>query len=129
MIWYQEYIQTKNSNLRNHVVIGNEDAQDLLANDFFGRVKEIKVEYVWFKVKKQQLLCTYNEFLMNNETITKHMDVSSVEYGYLIAEFSDHRERNRIREYHKFMSDLSPSQISKVVSFAIFIRILIVTSS
>ena len=95
----------------------------------FGKVKQIKVEYVWFKVKKKQLLCTFNEFGMNYTTITKYMDASSAEFGTLIAESIDYREKNRIREYHKFLSELSPSQISKVVSFALILLILILTSS
>ena len=40
----------KNYKIQNYVIIGNEDAQELLANDMFGRFKEIKVDYVWFKV-------------------------------------------------------------------------------
>jgi hypothetical protein len=127
-MWSQEYILKKNANLRNYVVIGNEDAQDL-ANNTFGKVKQIKVEYVWFKVKKKQLLCTFNEFGMNYATIIKYMNADSEEFGTLIAESIDFRERNQIKEYHKFLSELSPSQISKVVSFAIILLILILTSS
>jgi hypothetical protein len=125
----REYILTKNANLRKYVVIGNEDAQDLINNNTFGKVKQIKVDYVWFKVKKKQLLCTFNEFGMNYTTITKYMDADSEEFGTLIAESIDYREKNQIREYHKFLSELSPSQISKVVSFALILLILILISS
>ena len=66
---------TKNPNLRNYVVIGNEDAQDLLANDMFlisnQRVKAINVKYVWFTVGYKQLLCTLNKYNQNFETITR----------------------------------------------------------
>jgi hypothetical protein len=92
-------------------------------------VKQIKVDYVWFKVKKKQLLCTFNEFAMNYTTITKYMDADSEEFGTLIAESVNYREKNQIREYHKFLSELSPSQISKVVSFALILLILILISS
>jgi hypothetical protein len=129
-LWSQEYILTKNANLRKYVVIGNEDAQDLLlTNNTFGKGKQIKVEYVWFKVKKKQLLCTFNEFGMNLATITKYMNADSEEFGTLIADSIDYRERNQVRECHKFLSELSPSQIRKVVSFALILLILILTSS
>ena len=115
----QEYILLKNANLRKHVVIGNEDAQDLLLNNnTFGKGKQIKVEYVWFKVKKKQLLCTMNEYHQNFDTIRKFMNADSSEFGTLNAESVDNPERTRIREYHKFLSEFIPSQISKVVSSA-----------
>jgi len=66
---------------------------------------------------------------MNYATITKYMNVDSEEFGTLIAESIDFRERNKIREYHKFLSELSPSQISKVVSSTLILLILIHTSS
>jgi len=44
------------------------------------------------------------------------MNADSSEYGNLNAEYIDCRERIRIRDYHKFLSELSPSQISKVAS-------------
>ena len=92
-------------------------------------MKPIKVKYVWFKVKKKQLLCTFNEFGMNIATITKYMNSDSEEFGTLIAESINYRERNEIREYHRILSGLSPSQISKVVSSTIILLILILTSS
>jgi hypothetical protein len=54
-LWAQEYnILKKNANLWNYVIIGNEDAQALLfEKNTFGRVKQIKVEYVWFEAKKE----------------------------------------------------------------------------
>ena len=104
----QEYILKKNANLRKYVVIGNEDAQDLINNNTFGKVKQIKVDYVWFKVKKKQLLCTFNEFAMNYTTITKYMDADSEEFGTLIEESVNYREKNQIREYHKFFVRVVP---------------------
>jgi hypothetical protein len=123
----QEYILTKNANLRNYVIIGNEDAQDLLAHNTFGRVKQIKVEYVWFKVKSKQLLCTENEYHRNFDTISKYIIPGSDEYGTLNAESVDNPERIRIKEYHKFLSELIPSQISKVVSSAMILIIFNIT--
>ena len=128
MLLSHEYILTKNANLRNYVIIGNEDAQDLLAHNTFGRVKQIKVEYVWFKAKKKQLLCTVNEFHQNFHTISKYIIPGSDEYGTLNAESVDNQDRIRIREYHKFLSELIPSQISKVVSFAMILHIFNITS-
>ncbi len=65
----------KNDNLRNYVVIGNEDAQDNRAKYTFiisnQRVKTINVEYVWFTVGYKQLLCTLNEYNQNFGTISK----------------------------------------------------------
>ncbi len=111
----------KNPNLRNYVVIGNKDVQDLLANEMFlisnQRVKAIHVEYVWFTVGYKQLLCTLNENNQNFETIRKYKDADSSKFGTLIAESDDNRERVRIREYRRFLSELIPSQISKVVSY------------
>ena len=66
---------------------------------------------------------------MNYATITKYMDADSEDFGTLIAESIDYRERNQIKEYHKFLPELSPSQISKIVSFAIILLILILASS
>jgi hypothetical protein len=123
----QEYILTKNANLRNYVILGNEDAQDLLSNNTFGRVKQIKVEYVWFKVKKKQLLCTLNEYYKNIQTISKYEDDGSDQFGTLNAESVDIPNSNRIREYHKFLSELIPSQISKVVSSDIILLIFNIT--
>ena len=131
----QEYILTKNANPRNYVILGNEDAQDLLSNNTFGRVKQIKVEYVWFKVKRKQLLCTLNEYYKNIQTISKYEDDGSDQFGTLNAESVDIPNSNRIREYHKFLFELIPSQISKIVSFdmislifniALFLLILII---
>ena len=50
-------MRTRNARLRNYVVIGNDDAMDLGGNvSLFDisnrRVKDIKVEYVWFTVEK-----------------------------------------------------------------------------
>ncbi len=81
-------------------------------------MKQIKVEYVWFKAKKKQLLCTVNEYHQIFDTISKYIILGSDAYGTLNAESVDNPERIRIREYHKFLSELIPSQISKVVSFA-----------
>ena len=53
MYWSHEYILFKNPNLRNYIVIGNEDAQELLANKTIGKVMPIKVAYGWFKVKNK----------------------------------------------------------------------------
>ena len=52
----------KKTNLRNYVVVGNEDTQELLASNTFGKVTQIKVayNYVWFKVKNKQLICNEN---------------------------------------------------------------------
>ena len=127
MLLSQEYILTKNANLRNYVILGNEDAQDLLSNNTFGRVKQIKVEYVWFKVKKKQLLCTLNEYYKNIQTISKYEDDGSDQFGTLNAESVDIPNSNRIREYHKFLSELIPSQISKVVSSDIILLIFNIT--
>ncbi len=124
----QDYILTKHVNLRNYVIIGNEDAQDLLANNTFGRVKQIKVEYVWFKVKKKQLLCTLNEYDQKFETISKCINAASEELGTLNAEPVNNPNRIRIREYHKFLSELIPSQFSKVVSSAMILLIFNITS-
>jgi hypothetical protein len=99
-----------------YVLIGNEDAHELLANNTFGKVTQIKVAYVWFKIKTKQLLCTENEYNQNIATIRKYMNADSFEYGNLNAESIDCRERIRIRDYNKFLSELFPSQISKVVS-------------
>ena len=128
MLLSQEYILTKNANLRNYDIIGNEDAQDLLANNTFGRVKQIKVEYVWFKVKKKQLLCTLNEYDVNFENISKYINAGSEELGTLNAESVDNLNKTRIREYHKFLSELIPSQISRVVSSAMISLIFKITS-
>ncbi len=127
MLLSQEYILKKNANLRNYVILGNEDAQDLLSNNTFGRVKQIKVEYVWFKVKKKQLLCTLNEYYKNIQTISKYEDDGSDQFGTLNAESVDIPNSNRIREYHKFLSELIPSQISKVVSSDIILLIFNIT--
>jgi hypothetical protein len=91
-------------------------------------VKQIKVEYVWFKAKNKQLLCTVNEFHQNFHTISKYIIPGSDEYGTLNAESVDNQDRIRIREYHKFLSELIPSQISKVVSFAMILHIFNITS-
>ena len=114
----QEYILTKNENLRKYVIIGNEDAQDLPTNYTFGRVKQIKIDYVRFTVKNKQLLCTLNEYHQNFDTIGKYINAGSEEFGTLNAESVDNLGRSRIIEYHKFLSELIPSQISKVVSYA-----------
>jgi len=98
----------KKLNLRNYVVIGNKDAQDLLANSIFGKVTQIKVANVWFKVKNRQLLCGENEYNQNIETNRKYMNADSSEYGNSNAEFIDSRERIRIRDYLKFLSELCP---------------------
>ena len=123
----QEYIK-KNANLRNNVVIGNEDAQDLLANNTIGRVKQIKVDYVWFKVKMKQLICTLSEYHQNFETISKYMNADSSEFGTLNVVFVDNLEIIRIREYHTFSSELILSQISKVVSYAMIFLIFNINS-
>ena len=79
----------KSQNLRNYVVIENEDAQDLLDNDMFlitnQRVKAINVEYVWFTFGYKQLLCTLNEYNQNFETIRKYKDANSSKFGTLNA--------------------------------------------
>ena len=90
-------------------------------------MKQIQVEYIWFKVKKKQFLCTLNEYHQNIDTISKYMIPGSVEYGTLNAESVDNQERNRIREYHKFLSELIPSQISKVVSSAMILLVFKIT--
>jgi hypothetical protein len=48
------------------------------------------------KQKKKQLLCTFNEFGMNYATITKYTNAASGDFGTLIGESIDYRERNRI---------------------------------
>ena len=123
----QECIHKKNANLRNYFILRNKDAQDLLSNNTFGRVKQIKVEYVWFKVKKKQLLCTLNKYDQNIETISKYIDDGSELFGTLNAESVDIPNNNRIREYHKFLSELISSQISKVVSSDMILLIFNIT--
>jgi hypothetical protein len=123
-----EYI-LKKTNLRNYVVIGNKDTQKILANNTFGKVTQIKVAYVWFKVKNKHLLCTENEYNQNIEIIRKCMNAESSECGSLNAESIEYRERIRIRDYHKFLSELSLSQISKVVSSPMILLVKNFTSS
>ena len=81
------------------------------------RVKDIKVEYVWFTVGKKRLLCTLNEYDQNYVTISQYMTADSSEFGTLNAESVDNREIVRIRDYHNYLF-ISRGQISKVVSFA-----------
>jgi hypothetical protein len=88
-----EVYSYKNLNLRNYFVIRNEDAQDLLANNIFGRVKQINVEYVWFKVKNIQHFCTQNEYKYNFASISKYTNAVSSDIGTLNAESVDSRER------------------------------------
>jgi hypothetical protein len=128
LLWSHQYILTKIANLRNYVIIGNEDAQDILTNNTFGRVKQIKVEYIWFKVRKKQLLCTLNEYHQHFETISKYINADSSEFGTLNAKSVDNPERVRIREYHQLLSKLIPSQISKVVSSDMILLIFNITS-
>ena len=91
-------------------------------------MKQIKAEYVWFKVKKKQLLCTLNEYDQYSETISKYINAGSEEFGTLNAKSVNNPERIRIRECHKFLSELIPSQISKVVSYAKILLIFNITS-
>jgi len=57
------------------------------------------------------------------------MNADSSEFGTLNAKSIDNRERIPIREYHKFFYELSPNQISKVVSSTIILFIYIITLS
>ena len=100
--------------------IGNNESIDLKPNDNFGRVKgsTIAVDYVWFKIMNKQLLCTRNEYISNLTTIKKYMKEDSAEWGSLKAESLNLHEALLIQEYHKFLSELTPPQISKVVSVA-----------
>ena len=69
-----------------------------------------------------------NEYHQNFDTISKYINAGSDEFGTLNAESVDNPERIRIREYPKFLSELIPSQISKVVSYAMILLILNITS-
>jgi hypothetical protein len=81
------------------------------------KVKDIKVEYVWFKVGKKQLLCTLNEYKQNLDTISQYMTPDSAEFGTLNAEYIDNREIDRIRDYHNYLF-INEGRVSKVVSSA-----------
>ena len=81
------------------------------------RVKDIKVEYVWFTVGKKQLLCTLNEYKQNLDTISQYMTPDSAEFGTLNAEYIDNREIDRIRDYHNYLF-INEGRVSKVVSSA-----------
>ena len=85
------------------------------------KVKDIKVEYVWFKVGKKQLLCTLNEYEQKFVTISQYMTADSSEFGILNAESVDNREIVRIRDYHNYLF-INEGRVSKVVSSA-FIHI------
>ena len=119
----------KISILRNYVVIGNEDAQELLANNIVGQVTPTKVVYVWFKVKNTHFLCTENEYNQNIETVRKYMSADLSEYGNLNVKAIDSLEKIRIKYSRILLSDLSPNQISKVVSSTMFLLISNLISS
>ena len=89
MLWSHEYILTTNLNLRNYVVVGNEDTHELIVNNAFGKVTQIKVASVMFQVKNKQLLCTENEYNQNTETIRKYVNAAFSNYGNLNAESID----------------------------------------
>jgi hypothetical protein len=82
------------------------------------RVKDIKVDYVWFTVGKKRLLCTLNEYNQNFDTISQYMTADSSKFGTLNAESVDNRDTTRIREYHNYLF-IENGQISKVVSSAV----------
>lgn len=110
---------TKHSNLRNFVCIGNDDCFRIDIDDIYGKHKGpyIGVEYVWFKIKNKQLLCTKNEYKSNYELIKNSMNENSDEYEFLNAESIDLQNSIYIKTYHKFLSDMTPPVTSKVVSY------------
>jgi len=81
------------------------------------RVKDIKVEYVWFTVGKKRFLCTLNEYEQNFDIISQYMTPNSSEFGTLNAETIDNREIVRIRDYHNYLF-INEGRVSKVVSSA-----------
>ena len=70
-----------------------------------------------------------NTSIEKNETISKHTSVDTSEFRTLNAESVDNRERIRIREYHELLSELFPSQICKVVRYAMILLTFNITSS
>ena len=118
ILFFQDYILTKHANLRNYVCIGNEDNNLLDIDDMYGRRKGTftGIEYVWFKMKHIQLMCTRNEYLSNSEVIKKHITAGSEEYNTINAESVGLQNSIFIKSYYKFMSDLNPPKKSRVVS-------------
>lgn len=107
------------------MAIGNEESHELDINNAYGRKTGIfiGVEYVWFKIKNKQLLCTENEYKSNFEFIKAYMNPNSSEYSTINAESVDIQQMFYLQEYHKFLSNLNPPRISKVVSLAIILPI------
>jgi hypothetical protein len=84
----------------------------------YGRHKgtSVVVDYVWFKIRNHQLLCTHNEFTANLEVIRKFMNAESEEHGTLNAKSVDLQNSIYIKAYHNFLADLTPPLISRIVS-------------
>lgn len=124
---FQEYILTKNEKLRNFVTIGNEDFNSLKIFDAYGRYKgtSVAVDYVWFKVKNHQLLCTRNEYNSNLEVIRKFMNADSEEHGTIFAEGVDVQNSMYIKAYHNLLAEQTPPLISRIVSLFLYLPNLI----